>query len=82
MSLNSNLGIPDDRAKVILKAFAGKMKPVYESRKLTESTTIEMVQGMPDLTDTERLWLAYHVGGINRLILYGKQTAKQVIINW
>jgi hypothetical protein len=34
------------------------------------------------LTDQERTWLAYHVGGINTMLLYGNAKGKKIIINW
>jgi hypothetical protein len=83
MSLNENLGIPDARAREISKKFSTVMRPIFEKGELTESGSLEIIMGMNlELTETERLWLAYHVGGINRMMLYAKENAKQVIINW
>lgn len=79
MSLNSNIGIPDARAKEITKEYAAKIEPIFS--RMSESACLEIIMAM-QLTDKERTWLAYHVGGINRMILYGKQNAKQIIINW
>jgi hypothetical protein len=81
MSINSNFGIPDERAKAITKEYAGIIKPIFESGKLSGSATLEAIMGM-QLTDQERTWLAYHVGGINAMILYGKAKGKKIIINW
>lgn len=81
MSINSNFGIPDDRAKEITKEYARIIKPVYESGKMSGSGSLETIMGMP-LTDQERTWLAYHVGGINAMLLYGKAKGKKIIINW
>ena len=81
MSINSNFGIPDDRAKEITKEYARIIKPVYIYGKMSGSASLETIMGMP-LTDQERTWLAYHVGGINAMILYGKAKAKKIIINW
>lgn len=82
MSVNANIGIPDERAREISKRYAAVSRPLFEKGKLSESGALEIIMGMAELTETERLWLAYHVGGVNRLILYGKQNAMQVIINW
>jgi hypothetical protein len=81
MSINSNFGIPDDRAKEITKEYAGIIKPIFESGKMSGSATLKIIMGM-QLTDQERTWLAYHVGGINAMILYGKTKGKKIIINW
>lgn len=79
MSLNNNLGISDERAKEISKQYASVIKPIYLSGKLTESASLEIIMGMK-LSDNERIWFAYHVGGINRILLYGD--ARDLIINW
>lgn len=81
MSINSNFGIPDDRAKEITKEYSRIIKPVYESGKLSGSGSLEAIMGMK-LIDKERTWLAYHVGGINAMLLYGKAKGKKIIINW
>jgi len=81
MSINSNFGIPDEKAKVIAKEYAGIIKPIFESGKMSGSAALETIMGM-QLTDQERTWLAYHVGGINSIILYGKAKGKKIIINW
>ena len=81
MSINSNFGIPDDRAKEITKEYARIIKPVFDVGKMSGSGSLEIIMGMK-LTDQERTWLAYHVGGINAMILYGKAKGKKIIINW
>ncbi len=79
MSLNSNLGISDARAKEISKQYAALTMPLFEKGQLSGSGSIETIMGM-DLTEIERIWLAYHVGGINTILLHGN--AKEITINW
>lgn len=81
MSINSNFGIPDDRAKEITKEYSRVFKCGYRSGKMSGSGSLEIIMGMK-LSDKERTWLAYHVGGINAMILYGKAKGKKIIINW
>ena len=81
MSINSNFGIPDERAKEIAKEYARLTKPVYEAGKLTGSGCLETIAGM-QLSEPERIWLSYHVGGINAIIQHGKAKGKKIIINW
>lgn len=80
MSLNSNIGIPDERARELTKKYASIIKPLYTKGKLSESESIEIIRGMDGLTDIERIWLAYHIGGINRMIL--SPLSDKVVINW
>jgi len=81
MSVNANFGIPDARAKEISKEYSSRIRPIFEKGGFSESQSLEIIMGM-NLTPEERTWIAYHVGGINRMILYGKATAKQIIIQW
>lgn len=79
MSISSNLGIPDERAKEISKEYARLIRPIFESGKLSGSGSIDIIMGMK-LTDIERTWFAYHIGGINRILL--SPEVKDVTINW
>ena len=81
MSINSNFGIPDDRAKEITKEYSRIIKPVFEAGKMSGSASLETIMGM-QLSDQERVWLAYSVGGINTMLLYGNAKGKKIIINW
>ena len=81
MSINSNFGIPDDRAKEITKEYSRIIKPVFDAGKMSGSAALDIIMDM-NLTYEERTWLAYHVGGINAMILYGKTKGKKIIINW
>ena len=68
MSINSNFGIPDERAKVISKEYASHTRSTFEAGRLSDSVSLKMIMEM-NLTEQERVWLAYHVGGVNRTIL-------------
>jgi len=81
MSINSSFGIPDDRAKQISKEYSRIIKPILESGKMSGSAALNVIMEMP-LNSQERTWLAYHVGGINTMLLYGNAKGKKIIINW
>lgn len=80
-SVNEMFGIPDSDAKKIVKEYSQRIKPLFEAGNLSESESLRIIETIP-ISDRERLWLAYHIGGINRMLLYAKENSKQIIINW
>lgn len=81
-SFNEAIGIPNERAKKLTKKYGDLFRPLYETYRLSESKSFEIIKDMKDISELERMWLMYHIGGTNRLMLYGKSIGKQVVIQY